>query len=103
MYAGRLDFQAKIQGYRVELGEIEYHVREFLKGTNAVALAYENKHGNTEIGLVIEKEKNGTTDLIAFLKTKLPAYMLPGKIEFLPVFPLNTNSKVDRKALKELF
>lgn len=103
MYAGRLDFQAKIQGYRVELGEIEYHVREFLKGTNAIALAYENGHGNTEIGLVIEKEKSDTGDLLAFLKTKLPAYMLPGRIEFVPVFPLNANSKVDRKALKELF
>jgi D-alanine--poly(phosphoribitol) ligase subunit 1 len=46
MYSGRLDYQLKVQGYRVELGEIEHYAREFLKGQNAIVMAFENKTGN---------------------------------------------------------
>ena len=42
MYSGRIDHQAKIQGFRVEMGEIEYCAREFLGGINVVCLAFEN-------------------------------------------------------------
>jgi D-alanine--poly(phosphoribitol) ligase subunit 1 len=104
MYLGRVDFQAKVQGgYRVELSEVELYAKEGLDKINAVAIAYTNKIGATEIGLVIESEQFETKQFLSFLKTKMPAYMMPSKIEFISPFPLNVNGKIDRKKLKNLF
>lgn len=100
MYAGRLDFQVKIQGYRIELGEIEYHSREFLQGQNAVAIAFENKTGNTEIALFLESELTDTNILLEYLKSKMPYYMIPTKILNTKRIPLNVNGKIDRNILK---
>jgi amino acid adenylation domain-containing protein len=100
LYVGRLDSQAKIQGYRVELGEIEFYAKEFLMGTNAVALAFTNKVGNSEICLFIEKDTFDLKKLICYLNTKLPSYMIPTKFQFEPIFPLNINGKIDRMMLK---
>ena len=102
MYAGRLDYQVKIQGYRIELGEIEHHAREYVKGQNAIAVAFENKTGNNEIALFIEGELNDSTGLLQNLKQRMPYYMIPTKILVAEKFPLNTNGKVDRNSLKKL-
>lgn len=100
MYAGRLDYQVKIQGYRVELGEIEFHAREFLTGQNAVCVPVENASMNTEIVMFVEGDLKSEGELRAYLKAKLPAYMMPSKILAKAIFPINTNGKVDRKTLK---
>lgn len=102
MYSGRLDHQAKIQGFRVEMGEIEYHAREFLGGTNVVCLAFDNKDGLTEIAMFIEKEKFDPADMLAYMKTKMPGYMIPTKLYWVPVFQLNANDKVDKNILKSM-
>jgi D-alanine--poly(phosphoribitol) ligase subunit 1 len=102
MYSGRLDFQVKIQGYRIELGEIEHHARECVKGKNAVAVAFQNATGNTEIALFVEDTAADTTNLNDYLKSKMPYYMVPTKIICRDEFPLNTNGKVDRNKLKVL-
>jgi len=101
MYAGRLDFQVKIQGYRIELGEIEYHSRECLKGQNAIAIAFENMIGNTEIALFVEGELTDTNILLEYLKSKMPYYMVPTKILLNKKIPLNSNGKIDRNMLKK--
>jgi amino acid adenylation domain-containing protein len=102
MYAGRLDYQVKIQGFRIELSEIEYHTRECLRGQNAVAVAFENKTGNTEIALFVEDEKADSVALLVYLKSKMPSYMIPNKIYYNKKFPLNSNGKTDRNMLKKL-
>lgn len=100
MMAGRLDHQVKIQGYRIELGEIEYHARKFLKGQNAVAIAFNNSIGNTEIAIFIEGTFTDEKNLVAYLGSKLPFYMLPTKIMTENIFPLTTSGKVDRIWMK---
>ncbi|WP_108808839.1 AMP-binding protein [Aquimarina spinulae] len=103
LYLGRVDFQAKIQGFRVELSEIEFHAKAALDKLNVVAIAFTNSIQNTEIGLVIETTEFETKQLLDDLKTKLPQYMVPTQIKFIDSFPLNTNGKTDRKKLNKLF
>lgn len=102
MYSGRLDHQAKIQGFRVELGEIEFHAREYLKTMNAVCVAFDNDQHLTEIAMFIESEEIDTTALLEYMSAKMPHYMIPKRIVFVPVFPLNGNDKIDKNKLKEL-
>ena len=101
MYAGRIDHQAKIQGFRVELGEIEFHAREFLH-KNVVAIAYENAYNLTEIALFVESDPFDAKELTDYLYGKMPAYMVPAKILSQAVFPLNANDKIDRNKLKSI-
>ena len=101
MYSVRLDYQAKIQGFRVELGEIEYHAREYLK-KNAVCVAFDNEKSLTEIAMFIESSEFDAEDLLAYMRTKMPSYMIPTRLFFVPVFPLNSNDKTDKVKLKEM-
>lgn len=103
LYMGRIDFQAKIQGFRVELSEVEFHAKTYLQKINVAALAITNETGNTEIGLAIEAIEFGNKDLLGYLKIKMPPYMIPNQIIFLEQFPLNSNGKMDRKAIGLLF
>ena len=103
LYLGRSDSQVKVQGFRVELSEIEFYSQSFLKQLNTIAIACSDKIGNTEIGLVIESKEFDTIALSEYLKSKLPVYMLPRKILFKEVFPLNSNGKTDRNKLSVLF
>jgi len=102
MYSGRIDQQAKIQGFRVELGEIEYHAREYYnKDRRVMAIAFQNEKNLTEISMFIESKEEDTKGLIAHLRSKMPAYMIPTRYIFLESFPLNKSEKVDRNALKQ--
>lgn len=69
MYLGRIDQQAKIQGYRVELSEIECHARLFYHNAPRVAaIAFTNNQNLSEIALFIEQENDNSNKLLDFLK-----------------------------------
>jgi D-alanine--poly(phosphoribitol) ligase subunit 1 len=102
LLAGRLDHQVKIQGYRVELSEIEFVASEYLQGKAIVAIPVENISGNKEIALFIESRSSDVEGLNEYLKSKLPHYMIPSKIKFVNDFPLNSSSKIDRIKMKTL-
>lgn len=102
LYYGRIDFQVKIQGYRIELGEIEECARQFLGGKyNAIAVVAKDATGNDSIALCIEGEKDSPSPLIDHLKSKLPDYMIPASVCYLPNLPQNANGKIDRKQISE--
>ncbi len=101
MYSGRIDQQAKIQGFRVELGEIEFHAREFFnKEKRVMSIAFQNDKNLTEIALFIESESIDTKNLVDYMRSKMPHYMIPTRIIFEKEFPLNKSEKVDRNVLK---
>ena len=102
MYSGRIDNQAKIQGFRVELSEIEFHARTFLHGTNVVCVACQNEKKLDEIVMFIESTEFETRELVDYMRTKMPQYMIPAKYVFVRSFPLNANGKTDRNAIKLL-
>ncbi len=102
MFCGRKDSQIKIQGFRVELGEIEHYSREILGNLNSAAIAYKNSSGITMIHLFIEGRAEDTDIILRKLRTKIPGYMMPTGITFLSSFPLSGNGKIDRPALAGL-
>jgi amino acid adenylation domain-containing protein len=67
MFAGRKDHQVKIQGYRVELAEIEYYARKYAGSMNIVATDYISEIGSTELGMAIESVPYDTTHLKEWL------------------------------------
>ena len=101
-YCGRMDNQEQIQGYRVEMGEIEHHARTFTNLSQIIAIAKPNKEGILQIYLLLENYNKDTASLKAYLKEKLPAYMQPFKIIDLARFPLLISGKIDRTKLKEM-
>ena len=102
-YAGRKDSQIKIQGFRIELSEIEFHAKKAIKEqTVLVALAIKNAAGNNEIAVVFESQEFDVSDVKAYLKSKMPSYMIPTQYYFAKPFPLNTNGKIDRKKIQAL-
>ena len=103
MYVGRKDFQVKINGFRVELGEIENRYSEISGGRFAVVMPFVNEQDNTELAIIIEGKEYDFKDHKAQLANELPPYELPAKWLFIKSIPLNANGKVDRKAIKKHF
>jgi len=101
-YCGRIDNQVQIQGYRVEMGEIEHHARMVTNASQVVALTKENAEGILQIFLMVENDQQETDEIKVYLKEKLPTYMQPVKIIAVAKFPLSTSGKVDREKLKEM-
>ena len=100
-YLNRIDFQAKINGFRVELSEIEYFVNEKLQNGISVAVVTKDKIDN-DILTVFINENAAEDELLQHLKNHLPDYMIPSKIIKLENYPINTSGKIDRNELKKL-
>jgi len=102
-YLGRIDFQTKVNGFRVELSEIEFHAKMYLSNTNCVAIAWKDVTNNSQIGLVIEDSERDIDALLNYLKRQMPPYMIPIKIIFMTQLPYNNSGKTDRMALLNFF
>src|SRR5579864_6169859 len=99
-FFGRADNQVKTRGFRVELGEIEVALLQHGGVRNCAVLM--KTVGNSK-QLVAYISGEATADALKnYLKAKLPEYMVPGVFVMLPELPLNTNGKVDRRALPEV-
>lgn len=102
-HLGRIDNQVKVLGHRVELEEVEAHLR-MVTGLDMVAtVAWPIVNGAAQ-GLVafVASSSVDQKELIGSLKARLPAYMVPAKAVAVNPMPLSPNGKVDRKALLEL-
>jgi len=101
-YIGRIDNQVKIRGYRIELGEIESTVLQSELVKQCVVIAREDNEGNKRlIGYIVPDKKYSKEAIAVYLKSRLPAYMIPVFWVELNSLPLTANGKVNRKALPE--
>ncbi|KIG12800.1 D-alanine--poly(phosphoribitol) ligase subunit 1 [Enhygromyxa salina] len=99
-FLGRVDSQIKLNGYRVELGEIEAVMQREAGVDAGVVLGWPKTPAGASgvIGFVVaaDLDTNGVLDR---MQDQLPRYMVPRGIRVLDAFPLNQNGKIDRKAL----
>jgi amino acid adenylation domain-containing protein len=95
VHLGRLDHQVKLRGHRIELGEIDAALARHPAVRDAVAVVQEHD-SDAELVAYYTGETIAQGDLTAFLRARLPVYMLPRRFTHLPELPLNANGKVDR-------
>ena len=100
---GRLDNQIKISGYRIELMDIEAHLRLLDQVDEAVCIVVEAGGRRFIAAAYVGEEGLTAADCKTQLKDKLPEYMAPSSVWRLDSLPLNKSGKVDRPALKRLY
>ncbi|MFL5745688.1 MAG: amino acid adenylation domain-containing protein [Niastella sp.] len=99
---GRSDHQVKIRGIRIEPDDIRANILRYPGVTDALVLAKTDKEGETFLCAYIVSDPPFEEPAIrSFLQTHLPGNMLPAFLMHLPVFPLQPNGKINRKALPE--
>ncbi len=99
---GRIDFQIKINGYRVELEEIESVLSSYQDIREAVVVVNETSSNVFLKAYVTVNKKINAEEVQEYLKGKLPLYMVPSIIEEIDVIPLMINGKADRNKLKQI-
>ncbi len=104
LYAGRIDNQIKIRGYRVEVQEVEAVIRR-LGGTDLVAVVPWPMAEDGSVQGLLAYGCGFTLSSLDILKActqHLPAYMVPQDLIELRQMPFNSNGKIDYPALKKL-
>lgn len=104
-FVGRKDEQVKIRGYRIELAEIEATLNDCPGVDHIVVGTVENEETKNKklVAYYRASDKELTGDQIrAYVKEKLPAYMIPHHFVSMSVFPLTSSGKIDKKALAQI-
>ncbi len=102
-FLGRKDNQVKIQGHRIELGEVEHTILKNKSITEAVVLAVDNEENEKEmIAYFTADVQISEIEIRNFFKQVQPNYMIPSRFIQVQEMPLTTNGKIDRKQLIEL-
>jgi amino acid adenylation domain-containing protein len=99
-HLGRVDYQVKILGHRIELEEVDAHLREVCGCGSAAAVAWPMHHGTAD-GIVafVAGSSLGPGEIMNRLKARVAPYAMPREIVSLPTLPLTHNGKTDRNAL----
>ena len=110
-YCGRIDFQIKLHGYRIEIEDIENNLVRVSCVQKAVVLPnFDNSNRVKSLTAYLVYKKDGIEEessgfqlsqkIKSELKQFVPEYMVPKKIKFVDSIPMTMNGKVDRKALE---
>lgn len=100
-YLGRIDFQVKIRGHRIEPGEIENALFTHPQVRDVVVTIKQDQQEPMLAAYIIaqDQDRPTTTSLQNHLRQTLPQYMIPSAFVFLEAFPQTPNRKIDRRAL----
>ena len=105
-FMGRSDSQIKSRGHRIELGEVEAALNTLheLKECAVVAIPTESFEGTLICSAYVPRDTQTTHSSVrGRLGRLLPSYMLPARWLRLDQLPKNTNGKIDRRQIRELF
>jgi len=103
-FLGRGDNQVKIRGQRLELSEVEIVLRQYAGVQECIVAVRGEKSDDKYLAAFIVPVKNenlASRELRAFLKQRLPDYMVPAIFVFLDKLPLTPNGKIDRLSLPD--
>jgi amino acid adenylation domain-containing protein len=103
-YLGRRDFQVKVNGYRVELQEIDLVLRDAAKTELAVAIPWPLFDGSASgiVGVLSGSDAARDKEVLAACQARLPRYMVPNRLHHIAQMPLNVNGKIDRAKITEM-
>ena len=104
-FLGRVDYQVKLRGFRIELEEIETILSQHEYIQQSVVLVRGNQPENRRLVAYVVPESGmplSFNDLRGYLRQYLPDYMIPSIFVIMDAFPLTTSGKVDRKALPDV-
>ena len=100
VYVNRKDWMVKINGQRVETGEIELRISSMPEVESAVVKAFEDENGQNYLCAYYVSAKELKVEQICnYLKETLPDYMVPRFFQRLDSLPKNVNGKLDRTVL----
>ena len=102
-FVGRLDDQVKINGYRVNLVEVENAVRNQISDCKVVVVTHEKQEGLKRLVLFLENYSGDLNQIKQQLKKELPAQMIPDEVISVNQFPFTTSGKIDRKKLSQSY
>ncbi|KAK2766911.1 NRPS [Arachnomyces sp. PD_36] len=110
-YVGRKDRQVKLNGQRIELAEVEYHVQKYFQGALEVFADVVKPEGSETAYLISSvhiSEIDGNVDFQAaaeeardFLRAEVPAFLIPAIFAPLYQLPRMLNGKVDRRRVRQ--
>ncbi|MBO4815916.1 MAG: amino acid adenylation domain-containing protein [Clostridia bacterium] len=98
-FLGRNDFQVKINGFRIELEEIETALHSYKDITNCIVVVKNNNNRNFIVAYYISNKDVSDIDIRNYMRNKIPQYMMPHYFIKLDELPYNLNGKIDRKKL----
>lgn len=110
LYKGRIDFQIKLHGFRIELEDVDHHLDKVSYVSQATTVPrYGKDHKVSQLIAYVVKDETKTADfesdfkLTQAIKQELletmMSYMMPQKFIYVDSLPLTANGKIDRKSL----
>uniref|UniRef100_UPI000A848EE0 non-ribosomal peptide synthetase n=1 Tax=Millisia brevis TaxID=264148 RepID=UPI000A848EE0 len=103
-YVGRADFQVKVRGHRIELGEVDSAFGTHADVEFSATFGTTGVGGSTSLVTYVKLVESATIDvaqLREWVSETLPAYMVPASIMVIDAIPLGPTGKLDRRALPE--
>jgi N-(5-amino-5-carboxypentanoyl)-L-cysteinyl-D-valine synthase len=103
-FMGRSDFQLKLNGVRVEPGEIEARVTEYPGVKQCIVVPCDGPGGWRLVGYFVADASCEVSEpeLLTFLEERLIRVMVPARMVRLPAMPVNVSGKIDRRALPQV-
>lgn len=102
-FLGRTDDQVKIRGFRIELAEIESVIRKIDGITDTAVIVRNDASGEKAIYAYYTANVSiSPKELKEILTKEMPSYMMPSYMMQIEAIPVNTNGKLDKKALPEI-